>query len=116
MNYILLLISLVFNALANVFIKAGMRCYSGSINFKMLFYILKNPFVILGLLFFGGAFIGYSFLLSRMQLSIAYPIMTGAGFAIVCILSSFWFNESFNLLKIFGILLIFIGIVFLSRG
>lgn len=115
MNFILLLISLVFNALANVLIKAGMKGYNGGLNYRMLFYIIKSPLVLLGLLFFGGAFIGYSFLLSRMQLSIAYPIMTGAGFAIVCILSYFWFNESFNFLKTFGILLIFIGIVFLSR-
>ncbi len=82
----------------------------------MFFYILRSPFVVVGLLFFVGAFIGYSFLLSRMQLSIAYPIMTGAGFAIVCVLSYLWFNENFSVLKVFGILLIFIGIVFLSRG
>ncbi len=115
MIYLILFLSLIFNALANVAIKAGMRSYSGGINLDFISYVIKNPAIIIGLFFFGLAFIGYSFVLSKMQLSIAYPIMTGAGFLFVSIFSLVLFNESFNLLKIFGILFIFIGIVFLSR-
>lgn len=115
MIYLILFISLIFNALANVAIKAGMRGYSGRISLDLISHVIKNPTIVIGLFFFGLAFIGYSFVLSKMQLSIAYPIMTGAGFLLVSIFSIVLFNEPFNLLKIFGILFIFIGVVFLSK-
>jgi len=103
------------NALANIFIKAGMRNYTGGINLSFISYMIRNFNIIIGLLLFGLAFIGYSFTLSRLQLSIAYPIMTGVGFLIVSIFSIALFSEPFNLSKILGIVFIFIGIVFLSR-
>ena len=114
MIYILLVLSLISNALANVFIKAGMRDYTGSI-VHIFHYLFKSPLVLAGLLLFGLAFIGYSFVLSRLELSIAYPIMTGAGFAIVSIFSFILFNESFGTVKIIGIIFVFIGIILLSR-
>ncbi len=115
MTYLVLIISLLSNALANIFIKAGMKNYSGGINLSFLSYMIRNFNVIVGLLLFGLAFIGYSFTLSRLQLSIAYPIMTGAGFLVVSIFSVVLFNEPFNLPKILGIIFIFLGIIFLSR-
>ncbi|MBC7321053.1 small multidrug resistance protein [bacterium] len=115
MTYLVLFVSLIFNALANVAIKSGMRNYTGGINLGFISYVIKNPTVIAGLSLFGFAFIGYSFVLSKLQLSIAYPIMTGAGFLLVSVFSLLLFNESFNLFKILGVIFIFIGIVFLSR-
>lgn len=115
MTYLVLIISLLSNALANIFIKAGMRSYTGGINLSFISYMIRNFNIIIGLLLFGLAFIGYSFTLSRLQLSMAYPIMTGVGFLIVSIFSVALFNEPFDLLKILGIIFIFIGIVFLSR-
>ena len=114
MIYILLVLSLISNALANVFIKAGMRYYTGGI-LHIFHHLLRSPLVLAGLLFFGLAFIGYSFVLSRLELSIAYPIMTGAGFAIVSIFSFILFGESFSPVKIIGIIFVFIGIILLSR-
>ncbi len=110
MKWLMLVVALVLNALANILIKAGMRNYTGGVSMEMVLYMMKNPFVIFGLLSFGGAFVGYSLVLSRMDLSVAYPIMTGAGFAIVAMVSALWFSEGFPLWKILGIVLIGIGI------
>ena len=115
MIYLILVFSLVANALANVFIKAGMKNYNGGINVSFISHMLKTPNVIIGLLFFALAFIGYSFVLSRLQLSIAYPVMTGAGFLVVSIFSLILFNEPFSLLLVLGMIFIFIGIIFLAR-
>lgn len=115
MTYLVLLVSLVFNALANIAIKFGMRNYTGGMNLGFVSYVVKNPTVILGIFLFGFAFVGYSFVLSKLQLSIAYPIMTGIGFLLVSVFSLLLFNESLNLFKILGIVFIFIGIIFLSR-
>lgn len=114
MIYTLLILSLISNALANVFIKAGMKGYVGGIS-NIFHHFFRNPLILIGLLLFGFAFIGYSIVLSKLQLSIAYPIMTGAGFAIVSILSFILFGENLSLLKIFGMIFIFIGIILLSR-
>jgi multidrug transporter EmrE-like cation transporter len=115
MIYLILILSLMANALANVFIKAGMKDYKGGINISFISHMLKTPNVIIGLLFFALAFIGYSFVLSRLQLSIAYPIMTGAGFLVVSIFSLVLFNEPFNIFKVLGMVFIFVGIIFLAR-
>jgi len=61
MIYLILILSLMANALANVFIKAGMKDYKGGINISFISHMLKTPNVIIGLLFFALAFIGYSF-------------------------------------------------------
>lgn len=114
MIYIILIFSLISNALANVFIKAGMRNYAGGI-VDIFYHLFRSPMILIGLLFFGLAFIGYSFVLSKLELSVAYPIMTGAGFAIVSLFSFILFGEMLNLAKILGMILIFIGIILLSR-
>ena len=115
MKWIALMIALFMNAMANILIKAGMRGFEGRLDVSALLYMSKNVYVILGLISFGGAFVGYSYVLSKMDLSVAYPIMTGAGFAIVAVVSSLWFGESFSYMKIVGITLIGIGIWIISK-
>jgi multidrug transporter EmrE-like cation transporter len=45
-----------------------------------------------------------------MKLSIAYPIMTTAGFAIVILASKIFFHEDLNLVQWIGIALLAAGI------
>ena len=115
MKWIILFVALSFNALANIFIKAGTKTYTGKMDWKFVLFLITNKFVILGVISFFLALIGYSYALTKFPLNIAYPIMTGCGFAIVATASYFVFGESFGLLKFIGIFLIFIGIIFLSR-
>jgi len=111
MSWIILTIALIFNALANILIKVGMRDYHG----KLLLYLISNKFIIGGVVAFIIALAGYSFALTKLPLSVAYPIMTGCGFAIVVTASYFVFGESFGILKMIGIAFIFLGIIFLTR-
>lgn len=115
MAWIFLITALSLNALANILIKAGMRAYTGKIDSQYIIYLISNKFVIFGLLSFGAALFCYSYTLSKMSLSVAYPIMTGCGFAIVVTVSYFAFGEAFSLSKLIGIVLVFLGIVFLAR-
>lgn len=111
MPWIILTIALIFNALANILIKAGMRDYHD----KLFFYLITNKLVICGVLAFAAALGCYSFALTKLPLSVAYPVMTGCGFAIVVTASYFLFGESFGILKMIGIAFIFLGIIFLTR-
>jgi multidrug transporter EmrE-like cation transporter len=56
----------------------------------------------------------YSFALSRLDLSIAYPIMTSLGLVIVALASILLFGETFNGPKIAGTLLIIFGVILLT--
>jgi multidrug transporter EmrE-like cation transporter len=110
-----LLIALLTNSLANIFVKLGASSYRETGSFSSFFFhCLKNFYIWLGLLFFGLSFVFYSLSLTKTKLSTAYPIMTGAGFIIVTAASILLFKENISFLKIVGILLIATGIWLVS--
>ncbi|MGB9772870.1 MAG: SMR family transporter [Bacteroidota bacterium] len=116
--WILLSISLLLNAGANISLKAGMKAVPNNGNLlhvSTLQLLLQNPLILLGLLLFGVSFIGYSLVLSSLNLSVAYPVMTGGGFVVVILASALFFSEQISLLRILGIVLIAVGIWFASR-
>ena len=101
--WLLLFVSATANACANILIKAGAKVPQSVL------------LILFGLLLFACSFVSYVFVLRVMQLSVAYPFMVGFGFLIVSIASFLIFGESFSLTKITGILLILLGIFFLTR-
>lgn len=113
----MLITAIVFNAGANIMVKAGMKS-AGSIDQHgvagMVFKALTNVFVWAGLVAFGIAFVFYSALLGKLKLSVAYPIMTSAGFAIVAVASWLMFQENLTWQKLAGIAVIAIGIWIVS--
>jgi len=54
----------------------------------------------------------FAIALSRINLSTAYPIVIGMGCLFLIMSSYFFLNESFTIKKLFGALLIIIGIYF----
>ena len=112
-----LVIAIVFNAGANIMLKVGMK-NSGSIAEHgisgMVMRALSSVYVWAGLAAFGIAFVFYSVVLSRMDLSKAYPIMTSAGFAIVVVASWLMFQEVITWPKLVGIATIAVGIWIVS--
>ena len=109
--------AIIFNALGNILIKTGMinqenLFKQGSI--KAFFLIITNPFAFLGIASFGIAFVLYGGVLSKLDLSIAYPIMTGMGFLLVLLAAIFFFQESINLFRVLGIVAILFGVTVIS--
>lgn len=118
MTYLFLFIALTSNAVANIAIKLGMKQFSGGLSeliVKPWLFVL-NAYLLSGLFFFGIALIFYATVLSRMNLSIAYPIMTSVGFLIVISFSIFGLNESLFWWQWIGIVLILLGVLLLSQG
>ena len=118
MVYFLLFLALTCNAVANILIKFGAEKFSEGIRvlFSQPSAFFTNGYFFLGLVFFGVALVLYSIVLSKMPLSIAYPIMTSMGFMIVVGFSSFYLHEVLHWWQWLGILLILGGVVFLSYG
>jgi small multidrug resistance pump len=105
------------NVCGHVFLKVGMNQVGGYDQKPIMQFAvsaISNPFVLIGLAGYVSSVAGYIAVLSKTQLSIAYPILMSTGYAIVVLISFLWLKEPFNLLKWIGIVLIFMGVVLVS--
>jgi len=115
-EYVAIVFALVANAVANILLKEGMKSKSlnASQPFETLAQIALNPVVITGVIFFGLNLLAYSFALSKVKLSIAYPLMTSIGFLIVLSYSFLKLNESISVVHLGGVVLILAGVWMIS--
>jgi multidrug transporter EmrE-like cation transporter len=72
------------------------------------------PNVLLGLLFYGVSTVFWLVALSKIELNVAYPMLS-IGYILIMILSFFLLNESITLYKVAGTLLIVAGVTLISR-
>ncbi|MBW1854870.1 MAG: small multidrug resistance protein, partial [Deltaproteobacteria bacterium] len=76
-TYIVLSLAIILNALANILMKVAMRKQGNTTEVvEMVTQSLTNPTLFLGILSFALALAGYCYVLSKLNLSIAYPLMT----------------------------------------
>jgi multidrug transporter EmrE-like cation transporter len=114
--YTLLAVALVFNAVANVLMKAGMRTApEGAGATAMLRHYLTSWPVLVGLLLFALNVLAYTQALTRIPLSVAYPLMTSLGFLIVVSASAVFFEETITWVQGIGFALIVAGVVLVAR-
>lgn len=118
-NLVTILLSVLLGSLGQVILKLGANKL-GSISFAWntlfadLFRIIKIPEILLGLVFFGSSFLLWIKVLTKSDLSYAYP-MVSLGYVNVLILSYFLFHESFTTMKVVGIAFIIVGVVILNK-
>ncbi len=109
------LIAITLNATANILIKASALKKDDASLAGVVQGYLFNPWLIAGVVSFGLALLAYRFVLSQgIKLSVAYPIMTTVGFAIVLVASRFLFNETINYIQWLGIGLLVTGLWLIS--
>ena len=115
MDWVILGIAIFLNALANILIKVGVIDKGGKISINMFFDIITTPAIIGGILSFVFALIAYEYVLTKMNISIAYPLMTSIGFMIVILASWFFLKESITLIQILGFLFILSGVWMVAK-
>ncbi len=117
-QWILILSAILLNVCGHLFLKAGMNKI-GAIAFNELFFsftkIFATPFVLLGLLSYVSSVAMYMVVLSRVDISYAYPLMMGVGYCLIVLFSWQIFGESFSSFKWTGIFLILIGVFLLGK-
>ena len=117
MSYFIAFISIFLGAIAQYLLKLGVAKLS-LIRSIELGYVVKVFFLNLsllgGLLCYGLSMIFWLYVLSKMELSKAYP-MVSLGYIVTLFLGYFFLNEPISLSKTFGILLIMIGVYFVTR-
>lgn len=117
MKWLILAVAIVFNALANVLIKAGMRQWTGqALTMAVLPKVVLSPFLIAGVASFGLALVTYSYSLTKLPLSLGYPIMSSVGLIIVAVSSVLFFEETYTLPKLLGTLLILVGVFLVAQS
>lgn len=108
--YLILAMTVVANASASIFVKIAMRGAPVASIGALLARSAAQPAAWLGGFLFVSSFFGYSYVLSKLSLGTAYPIMTSASMAIVVLASAWYFQEGLGWRQIAGLLLIVAGI------
>ena len=111
-----LIFALLANASANVLIKSGMRRLEleGLGRVMVARQILTNGAVLGGIILFGLNVLSYAYVLNKIPLSQAYPIMTSVGFLIVVSASVYFFGETLDIYQILGLVLILGGVILIA--
>ena len=114
----LVLLAIVFSAsVGDVLLSVGMK-QIGAISatrWLSLLIALRNPFVILGILFLLVFFGSYLTALSWADLTYVLPA-TSLGYVVVALLSKFLLHETVSASRWLGILLITAGVGFVANG
>jgi len=117
-NYLLLAVSISLAVIGQLLMKRGMQIF-GTFPVKELLFklvpMLLNPFVFLGLASFGFSAIIWLVVLSRMDLSLVYP-MVSIGYIAVALLSWIFLGETVTAIRWVGIIIICLGVILISRS
>jgi len=115
--YIVLMINVALGVIGQFLIKQGvMRIGAFDLNSGMSFFIkaFTAPMVIIGLGVYFVSAVLWIALLSKLPLSVAYPMLS-LGYVLVVIFSAVYLHEPLNWSKLLGVLLISGGVFFITR-
>jgi multidrug transporter EmrE-like cation transporter len=111
MSYVILILAITFNAVANILMKVGMlRGKQGAGLADFILGMIMNPVLIAGMVCFALGLAAYCFVLTKLNLSVAYPIMTSVGYVIVIIASWLFLKETITAIQVAGFSLIIAGV------
>ena len=115
-----LLIGILLNAAGQFLLKAGMDrigAFAFSLNnvVPIAMQVAVNPYIILGLACYGFSVIAWLMGLSRVDVSIAYPLLS-LGYIVTTVAAYFLLHENVSTLRIFGILVILTGVFIVARS
>lgn len=112
MKYVLTILYLIFTSLGVYFMKIGgdslKLSFDGILNFKIGYVTL------IGFLCYIVSFLLYQRLLVTFNLSTFVPIVTAIVQIIVFLIGVFLLKEKVNLINVFGIVFLIVGVICLS--
>lgn len=116
---LLIIVSVLLGAIGQILVKIGAQHLELSFTWTNLWpsliAIMKNIPVMSGLLIYGLSFIIWVKVLTKTDLSYAYPFVS-IGYLFILIVSYFFFKEHFTLSRVMGTMLIVLGVIFVSRS
>lgn len=117
MIYLFAIISIVLGAVAQFCLKMGvMRSeFDSHIQPEKIPGLLLDVWFLSGIAAYGLSMIIWLYVLSRLELSKAYPLVS-IGYILTTAMACIWLGESLNWQKSAGIILIICGVFLISRS
>ena len=117
-DYILLFFNVLLTVMGQILLKQGVSKV-GVIKFRELVpkltQVILNPYVIGGISIYGFTTFVWLVILSRVKLSIAYPMLS-LGYVLTIPFSWLFFKESIPKVRIIGAIIICIGVYLVAQG
>lgn len=118
MNIILILISVLLNCAAQLFIRQGMLLVGetgiGNL-FTNLGSMIMNIWLWAAMICYAISILLWMAVLSKVEVSFAYPFLS-VGYIVAAIAGYMFFNESLSITRIVGIIVICVGVILISRS
>ncbi|ANF98436.1 EamA family transporter [Paenibacillus bovis] len=111
-SYTLLLLNILMLVSGQAFFKLGLEKLGG-VNLGNAWKALLSPTIIIGLGLYAVATLVWFVVLSRLPLSVAYPIQSLA-YVLGIVLSIMMFHETVSTMKWIGAAIIVIGVLFIA--
>lgn len=116
MNYFLIFFQVVINTGAQLLLKTGAKGLDFSQPICTVFIsMLSNVYIWCGGFIFVVSFLLWLYLLNQFELSFLYPFGS-LSFVLASIGGWFFFSEHLGLIRILGVILIFIGVIFVAKS
>jgi multidrug transporter EmrE-like cation transporter len=117
-HYIFLAISILMAVVGQLLMKKGMMVFGTFPANQLVSQILPmlfNPYNFFGLILLGSSMVFWLAVLSELELSLVYPMISIA-YVLVAIASWIFFKENLTPVRWAGIAVIIIGVVLISRS
>jgi multidrug transporter EmrE-like cation transporter len=120
MLFMLILLGVLLNACAQLLLKAGMIQighfqFSFANIFPISLKVMGNAPIVAGLFAYVVSVIVWLLVLSRAQVSYAYPMLS-IGYVVNALAAYYFFGEDLSMLRIAGIFVIISGVYLISRS
>ncbi len=121
MNYLpLIMLGVMLNAAAQLLLKEGMRRighfeFIWANFFPIALQVAGNVFILGGLTCYVVSVVVWLLVLSRVEVSFAYPLLS-VGYIVNAVAGYYLFQENLSLPRISGILIICVGVYFVTRS
>ena len=110
----LALFCVLLSSAAQIAMKRGMGAPSAAADVGSTYaQALTSPLVWLGLMLYGASALLWLWVLSRLDVSLAYPLVS-LGFVVTLALGVLWLGEPFSWLRVAGCTLIVVGVSLLA--
>jgi multidrug transporter EmrE-like cation transporter len=114
-GYLFLAFALTLNAAANVLLKVGAARLGELTQPGLLGRLVTDYHLLAGLSLFALNVVFYVLALTRLNLSVAYPIMMAGGVVIIVAVSVLLLHEALSMRQGVGLLLLIVGIVLVAE-
>ena len=118
-NFLMILVCVFLGVCGQLLLKQGMSSGGDEVDevgevIPRLIRAAMNPLVITGFLFYGVSAALWLIVLTRAELSYAYPLLS-MGYVIVVVLSRVFFHEAVTPVRFLGTIVICVGVFLISR-